>query len=171
MIRDENPTVCPSIFIRAHLWPFPVWLVLWNILEHGTGYLCPVCLYSAVCIFFSPASFVLKAVCTHCSARKTEAGCCLSLMALCSPHSQGTHLLLTLSVAQLWSHRAPAFHVWFLISIVRAMLLLCGLQGAGLLSYHVNELMLLCTYLNIVSATADSSGDHRLPWDGRPPAI
>lgn len=132
VIRDENPTMCPSIFTWAHLWPFPVWLLLWNILEHGTRYLCPVCLYSAVCIFFSPVSFVLKAVCTHYSARKTEAGCCLPLMALCSPHSQGTHLLLTLNMAQLWSRRALALHVWFLISTMRVVLLLCGPQGAGL---------------------------------------
>lgn len=128
VIRDENPTMCPSIFIWAHLWPFPVWLVLWNVLEHGTRYLCPVCRYSAVCIFFSPASFVLKAVCTHCSARKTEA----APDGLCYPHCQGTHLLLTFGVAQLWSCRAPALHVWFLMSIMRVMLLLCGPQGAGL---------------------------------------
>lgn len=39
------------------------------------------------------------------------------------------------------------------------------------MSYHVNELMPLCTYLTIVSVVADSSDDGRLPWDGRPPAI
>lgn len=47
----------------------------------------------------------------------------------------------------------------------------CWTFPSHVMSYHVNELMLLCTSLNTVSVAAESSDDRRLPWNGRPPAI
>lgn len=58
--------------------------------------LCHVC-------FLLPSKFCAKAARAHCSARKTEAGCCLPLMT-CAPSLPEDPLPPDFECAQLWTN-------------------------------------------------------------------
>lgn len=123
--------------------------IFWNMaLGSIVPLLCHVC-------FLLPSKFCAKAARAHCSARKTETGCCLPLMT-CAPSLPEDPLSPDFECAPLWTDINGAtgpllFHGWFVLSSVRFVLLLCGPDVARSFHcmsvfYHMNELLLLYVY-------------------------
>lgn len=107
--------------------------IFWNT-ALGT---CVHCAFILLCALFAvfPSEFCAEG-CVHLLQCRNDGG--RQQAALCSPHAQGTCLLLTVNVVLLWTHRAPALHVWLLITVVSVALLLCGPQVAGLNMSRIN---------------------------------